>query len=852
MKAEYFYRTDTSGKNVLVMLLTDGEFEIQKVKNTDIYSVSDSEICFYSSQTDREISEDIREALWFYNGGSCSASDCIRFINNLIRSDSGHVILISDGNTTAVHVWKYDTYKSVAVNPGKELIYAQNTDGVDCKLELSEYDDYTILLNGNKIGVENVRKDWVIMLAADAECKRATVECFNDKYKVSGKIEAIISGSKTSYVVSGNTLEADRRFLVKNEPVLKLKSSVKLYLDKYSRIVFHEFTGDESGHYGYLINVKKSNGIDGKVDVRMLDETGQVGVYSFSDKVNVTYPSDVYSVSMNERRLVAGESITNISGIVSENGEVMPQLVKYSLDSEGRINTFKLAKNDFLFKTVPVRDYDSFGNVLSSAPENEDLFVADYDIDTIPVGSYVNVTDRAYGQYPFGIVANSERNYGNNDFVRCYTNFDIAKYVDGDSNFSFYKFNQKRGVVKYTGSDESGDFSDTYTNLPGYMYRYVSSNSVTGLVYSVDSRYMVTNETRIFTVPAKADINGNIVLDGAASDECYSMADLSAFSTKQYCQMQLFDVDKDNFVRAMVLIDRNSLPMSLESANQTGVLPQNCVVASKPSLVLSNGEQYTKISVYENGILRELLMSADSSWCDDGRAMRHFDKDGNFAGLYGFGYSIDGNEKKAEFKSEIYGMYEGTSFAQLNPGDVIRYSADSSGRVKKFSLVFSYHKASRYGYYEDALAAVNSFGNLSATVNINLGNAVSLKNGSSTYVSSDRAYVFGRAKSTGSLTASTSSITVDTRLLSLALYPRFSKSPSVGQQYVVYSDNYSTIASLPIERTMVVSDMAYCYLYDNKKNEVSVMKFDEILPEDEIFWAQANSSTNGLTLVIRQ
>jgi len=245
-------------------------------------------------------------------------------------------------------------------------------------------------------------------------------------------------------------------------------------------------------------------------------------------------------------------------------------------------------------------------------------------------------------------------------------------------------------------------------------------------------------------------------------------------------------------------------------------------------------------------------MPADSDYRDDGRAMRHFDKDGNFAGLYGFGYSFDGNEKKAEFKENICGMYEGTSFAQLMPGDVLRYSTDSHGMVRSFTVVFSYGKASCYGYYEDALAPVNSFGNLSAQVNINLAKPVSLKNGSATYVSSERAYVFGKSKSTGDLTASTSSITIDTRLLSLALYPRFSKSASPEQQYVVYTDNYSTIASVPVERTMAVSDSARCYLYDAKTEEVSVISFDEILPGDEVFWAQANSSTNGLTLIIRK
>jgi hypothetical protein len=690
-----------------------------------------------------------------------------------------------------------------------------------------------------------------MMVAATPEYDYLQIECLNDKYTIDGSIEKITTGKTVCYTIRGMELKANPRFLMKNEHKMKFNTGVKFYLDKYGKIVFHQFTGSDSYQYGYLIDAAEEGNFTKTVALRMLNETGELQTYQVSDKVQVTYPTNVYATDTYEYSLKAGESLLKLSGLVSEKGQITPQLVKFQLNEEGKIKILKLAKNDFLFQTVPVRDYDSMSNILSEPLSTEDVFIADYEIESIPVGNTIHVTNRSYGKYPFGVIANPERSYNEDDFVRCYTNFDVAKYVEGDGTFSFYKLHENRGLVKYTGGDNSGDFSDSYTNLPGYLVRLVSSDNATGIVFSLDSRYMITNDTKVFVVPAKADASGFISLDGQAADEAYSIADLCAWPSKRYAQVQLFDIDENNFVKAMLLIDRNSLPMSLESTDATGVLPTNCVVAAPPENILMDGVHHTKVTVYEKGVLKELIMPVNADYTDDGMAMRHFDSDGKFAGLYGFKYSFNGTEKKAEFEQDIHGLYQGTAFADLQVGDVIKYRLDGTGKVKNFTVVFNHKKASAYGYYEDSLAATNNFGNITSMVNSKLGNAISVKNGSMTYVSSAEVYVYGKVDAQKELTASYNSLTMDTRLLSLALYPRFTASANVERQYVVYQDDYSTIASIPIQRSLTVSDSVYCYLLNQKDDSLTKILFTDILPEDEVFWAQADSKSNGLLLVVR-
>ncbi len=114
----------------------------------------------------------------------------------------------------------------------------------------------------------------------------------------------------------------------------KLSSTTTLYLDDAGKIVAmktaSQFTSPGSGiRYGYLLDVGKTPGLDAKYAFKMIVDTATEQVMECADTF---YMNDVRNPS----------TLNNIVGLYV-NGEVVPQLVAYRLDAEGKISRLYMA-----------------------------------------------------------------------------------------------------------------------------------------------------------------------------------------------------------------------------------------------------------------------------------------------------------------------------------------------------------------------------------------------------------------------------------------------------------------------------------------------------------------------------
>lgn len=243
----------------------------------------------------------------------------------------------SDRTIDVVFIHQYTPYivRSVLESVGK--IYCMD----DTVIELSDYESYSIVKNGQKSSLEEISKENVISLFEDRNREHVKIVVGEDIARggVSSIREEYVTIEDTEYEIGKRLLKA---FENGSKQAPALGANVIAYTDVRGLVFdFQSDNANRKNMYGYLISALKPDysDIEDYGKLRLYTENGMFEVFELAKKVHIN----------NVQRLP--EDVFTDPRIYNSNGTV-PQLIKYSFNAEGKIRRIEIAKRKSTFDEV--------------------------------------------------------------------------------------------------------------------------------------------------------------------------------------------------------------------------------------------------------------------------------------------------------------------------------------------------------------------------------------------------------------------------------------------------------------------------------------------------------------------
>lgn len=303
----------------------------------------------------------INNATLIYNGRPATRDAA------LLTPDVGTVTLIYDGGECKlIIVWEYKSYVVDMVEPDNNKVYFKpNADGVnDIIIDLMDNSVSTEFLDGEGSTVSlSQLVEWDIISVAKSQGTK----------DVSRKI-------RCSYdMVVGTVTEAGEREICIDAKAFPIASTLTLNTDVLGQSVacYLDFTGavaainmayNAGRTYGWLKSADTTKGLDGEPQIRLFTENGEWQVFQFADYVKLNGSRINRSTVLEPKQYASDEEIWaagDAPALMQLNGNtisVIPQMVAYKLNADGRISELETAVNK---SSLRYNDSDKLGNEFS-------------------------------------------------------------------------------------------------------------------------------------------------------------------------------------------------------------------------------------------------------------------------------------------------------------------------------------------------------------------------------------------------------------------------------------------------------------------------------------------------------
>ncbi|GHV44353.1 hypothetical protein FACS189492_0530 [Clostridia bacterium] len=274
-----------------------------------------------------------RLASIIYNGKRASG------VFDRYASFSGNVTLIDnngDGEYDVVLIVDYKLYHVLSVSVKEGMIYDKNNSANI--LDLGDGVKYKIIDKGGKIiALSEVAQDDILLVAVSEDGELVTGLISSET--IIGEITELSdtdSGNEKSIYIDGELYyvnELYRAFL--NAEVGDFGS---FYLDFNGRVAGFKKNATAGVKAGYVINAAVENGLDGRLMLKTLTTESRIDVLYGTSKMKLERNGEI--ITNSSRKTLAP---TEVIGYLSESGAVKPQIVLYTLNSKGEINSLKIA-----------------------------------------------------------------------------------------------------------------------------------------------------------------------------------------------------------------------------------------------------------------------------------------------------------------------------------------------------------------------------------------------------------------------------------------------------------------------------------------------------------------------------
>lgn len=350
---EFYVKTAEDGDRATILYAEPYNNDVSELKSEDIIDYKNNQYTYYTSKNKTKTTVVPINADIIYNGASVGAG-FKKYIPEI-----GSVKLIDnnrDNNADVVLISSYEVFEVSSNNTSEGILYS--SDGK--RLKYSDAYWSVTYSDGGKPSGEAVKTDDILLLSVSEDSKIISGKAVSDtvegiltsEYRKNGKNYVEIDDIK--YRIS-SYCQADF------ESKAKLGNSALFYIYDNTLLLLKKPSSALSDNVGYVIQAAPAKGLDGKVQLKMLMQTGEVKILNVSDKAKIicqgradgktddfisylTHEENTYNANGD---LVAGVTVTTVK-----------QPAVYRLDSEGEITMLKISPNQNIEDSVGLLSED--------------------------------------------------------------------------------------------------------------------------------------------------------------------------------------------------------------------------------------------------------------------------------------------------------------------------------------------------------------------------------------------------------------------------------------------------------------------------------------------------------------
>lgn len=328
-RIKFYYMCTTGDRDeILYIYGTDSLNEIKRVYSDDIISHKGNTVSF-NKENDKKDSETIpNDADFIYNGVSCSD-----YSDKHLNVNEGYIEFIdndSDGKWDVVSVKSGDVYVVDTVDSVKDCIYPKTGEdfaqmplsAIDLSSDKAKYANVTI--DGVKADVYDIKSGFTVSVY-DSDEKNGYVRMRS--VEVSKKT---VNGIVSSYNSDGEYTVDETDMYEKSVSCIQtpeIGTRYTMHISTGGKIAWFESSPQTRRFsYGFVLKIHfDTNSLDDEVQMKLVDEDGNVSIYRVSQKAVI----DGYEAQNGKK---AWELILN------GDEKFIPQLIRYRLDGNGKIN----------------------------------------------------------------------------------------------------------------------------------------------------------------------------------------------------------------------------------------------------------------------------------------------------------------------------------------------------------------------------------------------------------------------------------------------------------------------------------------------------------------------------------
>lgn len=320
--------TDYLGKNIYAFYTKDEKklyylFEDLDDKNEeliinieDVSSYNNGVMKYYDG--DKEKSVDLTSATVLYNK-AIPQDKVYEIFSGLTCGEIRLIKIDGSGYSTAI-ISDCKPFVLKFTDTLSETLYSLSDNRV---IKLREYEKVNIKdEKGANLTVDKLAANSVMNVYASAEKER--IDIFVTMASIEGIASTINSGDG-KITVDSKIYEAENTFENTVLNGLNAGSNVRLYLDKFGKVIYAKILSHDGMETGYLIAARADEGgFDDVLRFKICNSAGEVKTYESADSLSV----DGVNFRMSGKKALAA---------IPGNGQT--QLIKYSVNSDGKIRT---------------------------------------------------------------------------------------------------------------------------------------------------------------------------------------------------------------------------------------------------------------------------------------------------------------------------------------------------------------------------------------------------------------------------------------------------------------------------------------------------------------------------------
>lgn len=300
------------------------------INSEDVVGYSDNTLTVFSGDKTKRIS--ISKGYTFVLNGRAISASKEDFI-----FDSGTLTLIDNdrnGKIDIVIAKKAEYFVVSSVNDSTCSVYDKNMRSYSISLKESDTTQHSVFVCSSESG-ERVKADYyaikpnMTLMVYESRCKSFKEICVSDK-TVSGTVDEYNSDS---IIIDGISYKKNSYFK-NNETTITPGTSGTFLIAADNTLTYAGKISAGSVQYGYFLDYDmKNESLITLAKMKILTSEGSIDVYDLCDKIKLDGVSSV-------------KTTTNEFRSIFMNGDIpYYQLIRYSLDGEGKINMIDLAED---------------------------------------------------------------------------------------------------------------------------------------------------------------------------------------------------------------------------------------------------------------------------------------------------------------------------------------------------------------------------------------------------------------------------------------------------------------------------------------------------------------------------